>query len=276
MDVLWAPLRFRLSACIDRWNPKDPSALEMVRPWKLVFDSSNWEPLIGKILARMESALREVDVRPDGQDIEPIQNLIKWVDVAPNAGLAHVLDVALFPQWHTALRSWLRSSDCDFNEVLQWYQGWKALLPAPIIEVGVIQKHLANGLAVMKQFMSKGSAGVDEGPSPSPPPPPSSNKEDFHPCQPASTSNLSSDDISLSIQDYLAHVAGEEGLVFRPRRKELNGKQVYEFGAASVYLDKALVFASSRDQTSGAETWSPISMDELLRLARSASSRRKF
>ena len=45
---------------------------------------------------------------------------------------------------------------CNFTEVLQWYQGWKALFPPELREQLLVQRHLAHGLEVMKHVMAGG------------------------------------------------------------------------------------------------------------------------
>jgi len=173
------------------------------------------------------------------------------------------------------LRDWLRAPGCDFSEVLQWYQGWKALLPEALREQGVVQKHLTQGLEVMKFFMAKASGGAEEEDEPpfpsvassSPPP-----VDDTSCASPAAAATppaaAAADEVSLSLSDYLAEVAGEEGLVFRPKKALHNGKQVYQFGAASIYVERNLVYAAPKVGQAG--EWRAVSMDEVLNLARIA------
>lgn len=267
LECLWAPIRFKLSKCLDRWDPRDHSAYEVLRPWRLVFDPSNWEPLIEKVLTRLERYISEVPVRPDGQDVAPFKDLLMWADLAPASGLAHILEVAFFPQWHAALSEWLRAPGCNYEEVLQWYQGWKRLLPEELQKQGVVQKHFAHGLAVMKHFMASENSGESTEPAPifwsSLP---SEAKPSSRPAKAPTT-----EDVSLSLCDYIAEVAGEHGLVFRPKKTLHLGKQVYQLGNISIYLDKNMVHAASK--AGEGSNWRLVSLDDMLNLARVANGR---
>mmetsp|Transcript_204 Transcript_204/g.375 ORF Transcript_204/g.375 Transcript_204/m.375 type:complete len:117 (-) Transcript_204:125-475(-) len=112
------------------------------------------------------------------------------------------------------------------------------------------------------------SGAAQEEDAPEAPEPPASETTSAQ-RQPAakrrSTPLVEPEDVTLSLSDYLAEVAGEHGLVFRPKSKVTHlGKQVYQFGAVSVYLDKTLVYAAPRG---GGDEWLPVSFDEVLRLA---------
>jgi len=263
---------------LERWDPRDRSALEMLRPWQRVFDPGNWEPLMEKVLMRLERVVANLDVRPDGQDIEPIKDLLAWNGIAPADALARVLDIALFPQWHKALREWLRTPGCDFAEVLQWYQGWKALLQA-LKDQGPIQRQMAHGLELMKHFMAKGAEAVveEEPPSPTAPDAEQSTGLPRHRAMSAEAgaeaSRVAMEEVSLSLSDYLAQVSGEEGLLFRPKKAFHLGKQVYQFGSASIYVEKNLVYVAPKSGGQDAGEWRLVSMDELLRLGREAEKK---
>ena len=146
MDILWAPIRFKISSCLERWDCSDTSAHDFLKPWHHVFDPSNWDPLIEKVLSKVEKSIAETPVQPDGQNLHALRSLFAWMDLAPPENISRVLESAFFPQWHAALRKWLRDSGCDFSEVLQWYQGWKALFPKELRDQARIQKQFASGL----------------------------------------------------------------------------------------------------------------------------------
>jgi len=173
LRVLWTPIRFKLSACLEHWDPHDRSACSVLKPWQNVFEPSDWEPLIEKVLLKLEKSIAKTPVKPSGQDLQPIEDLLAWLEIVSANLVARVLETAFFPQWHAALRQWLRSPDCSFNEVLQWYQGWRTLFPEGLREQGSVQKQLARGLEVMKTGMSGGDvdneADTSEPPLQSPP-----------------------------------------------------------------------------------------------------------
>jgi len=269
MECLWAALRFRLSKALDRWDTCDRWARDALSPWHHVLDPTNWEPLIEKVLARLERRISEMPVRPDGQDVAPIKDLIAWMAIVPASSLARVLHAAFFPHWHAALREWLRVPSCEYEEVLRWYQCWKQLFPEQLLGEGIIQRHFAHGLVTMRHFMAGGSTdgGVES-------PPPQIQKQPLPQQDGKATVAAAADSVTLSLSDYLAEVAGEHSLVFRPKRAQHLGKQVYQFGGVSIYLDRNAVFAATNN---GQDTsWQLVSLEHLLTLARaSKSSERK-
>lgn len=259
MDILWAPIRFKISSCLERWDCSDSSAHGFLQPWRRVFDPCNWDPLIEKVLSKIEKAIAETPVQPDGQNLQALRSLFSWMDLAPLDNVSRVLESAFFPQWHAALRRWLRDAQCDFSEVLQWYQGWKALFPKELLEQARVQKHFASGLEVMKHTMTHGTSDLPDSPE--------RGEKNNQP-----SARLPADEISLSLSDYMSQVAAEEGLIFLPKKQQRNGKQVYQLGTATIQLDKNLVYVAP---TSGEGEWKAASMDEVLALARATSRRKK-
>jgi len=266
LNILWTPIRFKLSACLEQWDTRDRSACGVLKPWQHVFEPANWDPLLEKVLFKLERAIAITPVKPSGQDLTPVEDLLAWLDVVPVALVARVLETALFPQWHAALRQWLRAPECDFNEVLQWYQGWRTLLPEALREVGSVQKQLARGLEVMKSHMSGGGDDSEEEVAEDSKPPPAEIPQRLPSPPPRRTApSMNEEDVTMNLSDYMGEVAAEHGLTFRPKgRTTQSGNKVYQFGSASVYFDKNLVYAAARG---GGDEWHAVSFDEVLKLA---------
>lgn len=262
LSCLWTPIRFKLSSCLDQWDPRDRSAMDVLKPWQHVFKAADWDPLIEKVLLRLGRAISDTPVKPSGQDLSSVEDLLAWLDLLPVALIARVLDTAFFPQWQDALRKWLRSPECDYSEVLQWYQGWRTLFPASVREQGPVQKQLAHGLEVMKSLMS-GGADADV-PEPAQSQAPGSPPKQA-PTGRSTASAVAPEDVIISLSDYMGDVAAEHGLLYRPKPGATHlGKQIYHFGAAIIYFDKNLVYAGRK----GSDEWMAVSFDEVLKLAK--------
>lgn len=83
---------------------------------------------------------------------------------------------------------------------------------------------------------------------------------------------MAAEDVNLTLSDYLADEASNNGVVFRPKPQVKHlGKQVYQFGAASVYLERNLVFVAPKGGNEG--EWKAVSFDELLRIAKKTPAR---
>ncbi|CAK9021847.1 unnamed protein product [Durusdinium trenchii] len=108
----------------------------------------------------------------------------------------------------------------------------------------------------MKHMMANGS-DLDEEPA-APQRPSHAN------LPPTSARNLPVEEVSLSLSDYITQVAAEEGLIFLPKKQQRNGKQVYQLGAATIQLEKNLIYVAPK----GEGEWKAASMDELLKLAK--------
>ena len=59
---------------------------------------------------------------PPNQDLTAVKSLLRWLDLAPLENVARVLETALFPQWHGALKRWLRTEAWQ-GEGIQWDAG---------------------------------------------------------------------------------------------------------------------------------------------------------
>mmetsp|Transcript_6395 Transcript_6395/g.15459 ORF Transcript_6395/g.15459 Transcript_6395/m.15459 type:complete len:780 (-) Transcript_6395:30-2369(-) len=260
LKVLWMPIRLKLAQQL-----ADPQAKQLLQVWQQVLDPSNWEPLVAKLLSRLHDAIVVVPVRPDGQNLSPFKDLFNWLGLLPNGGIASVLERGLFPQWQEVLRNWLQQPTCDFTEVLKWYKGWRSFLPSEMLGQVTIRRQLAHGLQVMRSMMPSGAKADMQGTEHEPPlDEPSEHEREGAPAPPQPPPAV--EEVSLSVADYLAEIAGDQGLMFRPKNgsSEL-GKQVYLFGAAQVYVEKGAVYAQGK---AGKGSWRPVVHSELLFLAK--------
>merc|ERR1712032_1547121 len=106
-------------------------------------------------------------------------------------------------------------------------------------------------------------------------PPPSQNHKQPLPQHngsvPASMkSATASESVTLSLSDYLTEVAGEHGLVFRPKKAQHLGKQVYQFGGVSICLDRNAVYVAT-NKGQGTD-WQLASLENLLALAKASKA----
>lgn len=267
MKVLWTPIRFKLSAVLQAWNPRDPSAHEMLHPWRSVFDPSDWEPLMEKVLVKLESGVAAMSVLPSGHDVGPVQDLLLWLDLVPVSSVAQVLETAFFPRWSEVLQDWLRMPECEFGEVIRWYETWKAVFPSAVREQGNVQRHFGAAVQLMKHVMAGGNTD-DVGDART-----STRTAQGKTAPDKEASELPAAEVRLTLSDFLADVASEHGLVFRPKAGQTHlGNQIFQFGAVSVYLDKNLVHVAP---TTPDGNWKDVTFDELLRLGRMSVPKRR-
>ena len=69
---------------------------------------------------------------------------------------------------------------------------------------------------------------------------------------------------SVTFKDFVEEFAKRNGIEFLPRTGRLQeGKQVYQFGKSSCYLDQGVAFML-RKKASGASSWDPVTLEDML------------
>eukprot|EP00656_Telonema_subtile_P044215 TRINITY_DN50504_c0_g1_i1.p1 TRINITY_DN50504_c0_g1~~TRINITY_DN50504_c0_g1_i1.p1 ORF type:complete len:660 (-),score=138.04 TRINITY_DN50504_c0_g1_i1:21-2000(-) len=65
MQVLYPTIRHKLSVALEMWHPSDPSALMLIKPWKLAFDEASMKTLLSRSIApKLAMVLTEMTVDP--------------------------------------------------------------------------------------------------------------------------------------------------------------------------------------------------------------------
>jgi len=155
MSDLWQSIKFKLGSCLQEWHPSDSSALILLSPWKGVFDEHTWESLmIRSILPKLLFSIRSMELNPKQQNIEPFRWLMTWSELLPIKHVISVLENEFFPRWLEILQIWLKRNP-NYDEIVQWYVGWKGEFPAPLLKEDKIKEALALGLKLMNQALSK-------------------------------------------------------------------------------------------------------------------------
>ena len=86
MNELWPMIRFKFSSALDKWHPSDPSALELLHPWKRVFQEHEWNQLCAKAIEpKLARVLDGLTINPRDQDMEPFEWVMAWAsDISPD------------------------------------------------------------------------------------------------------------------------------------------------------------------------------------------------
>ena len=106
----YAPIRQKLGRALQRWQPTDASAKQMLRPWKEVFAAGTMHSfLVQHILPKLEQAIGQMTIDPSRQDYTAWQCVIDWLDMTSPSVIAVVLVRSFFPkswQQETEGQSW--------------------------------------------------------------------------------------------------------------------------------------------------------------------------
>ncbi|CAL4954233.1 unnamed protein product [Urochloa decumbens] len=272
IETLCHSIRYKLSSVLHVWQAHDASAHALLSPWQNVFDSATWEGLMTRyIVPKLKMALQEFQINPADQKLDQFNWVMLWASTIPVHHMVHMLEVDFFSKWHQVLYHWLCSPNPDFNEIINWYKGWKGLFPPELLANERIRMLLTLGLDMMNraaeglEVVQPGTTenleylrGTEKRPIDAAP------KESWLPSCHAVLGTTMTDD--LSFKECIQAYAMEKGLLFMPRvGKFYNGMPVYEFGTVSICLDsvKRVVYAQLRE---GAERWSVVSLSQVLEM----------
>ena len=93
LEQLWKSIQLKISQLLQHWEPQDKSALILLKPWLRVFEQSSWENLIIRcILPKLLFALKDFEINPKKQKIEPLKWLLEWADYIPRDNLVSILE----------------------------------------------------------------------------------------------------------------------------------------------------------------------------------------
>uniref|UniRef100_A0A914X3D0 G-patch domain-containing protein n=1 Tax=Plectus sambesii TaxID=2011161 RepID=A0A914X3D0_9BILA len=140
LQPVYPPIRHKLGKALTQWHPSDNSAKFILQPWKDVFAAGTFASFLAQhIVPKLEHALAEMRINPVNQDITPWNNVINWLDMVSSQTIGNILLRHFFPKWYETLCIWLDSPHAQFEEVAQWYSGWKARIPEDLLEIAAIR-----------------------------------------------------------------------------------------------------------------------------------------
>ncbi|GMH41867.1 hypothetical protein BSKO_09777 [Bryopsis sp. KO-2023] len=229
MADLYPTIVFRLSTALQSWHASDGSAFALLSPWHQVFSEHDWENLLLRsIIPKLAFALQELVINPVAQDLKPIHWVMQWKDVIPLKHMVPLLESQFFPKWLQVLHQWL-SNNPNYEEVTQWYLGWKEIIPEHIGEDSRIAAQLGNALSMMNCAVDgtdlPSLAGYNTGLP--------SNRTPA-----AAPSGIMEPSENYSLRELVQHFAEENNVEFMPKAgRQHDGLQVYGFGQVNCILE---------------------------------------
>ncbi|KAL6622632.1 hypothetical protein ACP70R_032511 [Stipagrostis hirtigluma subsp. patula] len=273
IETLCHSIRYKLSSVLHVWQASDASAYTVLSPWKDVFDSASWEDLIVRyIIPKLRLALQEFQINPANQKLDQFNWVMRWASAIPVHHMVHMLEVDFFSKWQQVLYHWLCSPNPDFNEIMNWYKGWKGLFPAELLANERIRMLLTAGLDMMNQA-AEGLEVVQPGARENVGYLRATEKRQFEAAQQAYHAVPGAAMADLSFKESIQAYAMEQGLLFMPRvGKFYNGMPVYEFGTVSICIDsvKRLLYAQLQE---GIESWGAVTLTQLMEMNRMGRQR---
>jgi tuftelin-interacting protein 11 len=274
LHAVYPTIRHKLATALTKWHPSDPSAKLILQPWAPVFEKGVTDIfLIKNIVPKLALCLQEFIINPHQQQLDAWDWVMEWQDLLPVSTMTSLLDNHFFPKWLQVLSTWLSHSP-NYEEVTQWYVGWKNLVPKHLIQVPSVRDQFNRALDLMNRAVSISGAQTFQ---------PGArehvaylasverqqesevldSRRDHEALAQAVRSSGSSSSYHLGFKELLERKAEESGLVFVPVPNRYHeGKQIYRLGRVQMVLDRGVVFVQA-DQS-----WSPVSMGRLLEMAK--------
>ncbi|PWA59807.1 hypothetical protein CTI12_AA204920 [Artemisia annua] len=273
LETLYHTIRSRLESVLHAWHPSDVSAYTILSPWKPVFDPASWEQLMVRyIIPKLLAVMYEFQVNPADQKLDQFYWVRTWAAVIPIGHMLHIMDV-FFNKWQEVLYQWLRSKP-NFQEVTNWYLGWRDLIPTELLSNEHIRLRLNTGLDMMNQAV-EGLEVVQPGVRENISYLKAREQRQFEAQQKAAAqaTKFQMDDMgSMSLKEVIELHAQHNNLLFKPKPGRMqDGHQVYGFGNISIIIDSLnqKVFAQTEDK------WSLVTLEQLVKLEKSHVMRRR-
>ncbi|KAL7003841.1 hypothetical protein U1Q18_004984, partial [Sarracenia purpurea var. burkii] len=274
LETFYHTIRNRLEGVLHAWHPSDMSAYYILSPWKTVFDPTNWEQLMVRfILPKLLAVMHEFQLNPGDQKLDQFYWVQTWATAIPIHHMIQLMDV-FFDKWQQVLYHWLCTNP-NFEEVTQWYLGWKELFPPELLANEHIRYRLNLGLDMMNQAV-EGMEVVQPGLRENISYLRVLEQRKFEAQQKAAaharaSANLGSitqmegmgGGLEMSLKEVIEVHAQQNGLLFKPKPGRMqDGHQIYGFGKISIIIDSLnqKVFAQSEDR------WSLVSLEQLLEM----------
>ena len=230
---LWTEVRRKFESAYRSWNGSDVGLWDAVMPWVDVFTMDDLEHLIKAcILPGLRRMLQsEFTVNPANQDITLLNKTLQWHLVIPDHLFSELLEEEFFKKWHDALWIWIQSPGAKLEEISVWYKTWKQFfVDAKVQDVESVKHGFQVGLDMMNQGLA--SRG---------------KKASYTPQVLEATEAIPMDEPVYTFTDLVEQMASEANLEFVPLgRSHSNGKALYKLGRLTVYLDRQVLFISTK------------------------------
>ncbi|RZF44102.1 hypothetical protein LSTR_LSTR004474 [Laodelphax striatellus] len=253
-------IRHKLSVALVNWHPSDPSARLMLTPWQGVFNKGQLDAfIINNIVPKLHVALQQLVINPHQQHLDNWKWVMDWSEMVPVYSMASILDKSFFRKWMQVLSLWLNVAQPNYDQVSNWYQGWKAMIPQRLLTEPSVQEHLNTALTMM----SRSAMAVTGGGEPSAPSMllPTASAATTTAYQKAAECTRTSNQVPHGFKDLVEKKCEEMGILWAPMpNRYREAKQIYKCGNLQCYIDRNVIFVC--DANTG--MWTPVSLQQLL------------
>ncbi|CAG8568173.1 3968_t:CDS:10 [Acaulospora colombiana] len=264
MDPLYVTVRQKFGLILQNWDPTDPRALAILKPWKNVLQPIDMQSLLAKsILPKLSELIRSrFQINPRKQELGLFNCVMKWQHMFASNVFNKLFESEFFPKWLDVLYTWLKNNP-KYDEIRQWYMFWKSMFPPDMRTEQVIEAQFAKGLSLIEESISLGKESTSRLSHPS-----RQQSPTIEPSQSSSTKTTRTfDSEEITFFEIVEEFAQENNLLFLLTNKthKLSGKPIYRMGGTpegaggvTMYLQDDVMFVKS------GQDWLPMGFDEIL------------
>lgn len=125
-----------------------------------MFETNDWDAMLLKyVVPKLGATLRDdfrVNLNPQEQNMEPLQQVFQWVDAIRPSVFSQLLETEFFPKWLDSLHTQLVQHDANFESVAQWYSFWKRSFPEDVQTMPGVTRGFTRGLQLMNSAYELG------------------------------------------------------------------------------------------------------------------------
>lgn len=154
LSEVYPEIRRKMGQMLTYWKPSQRYAVEMLAPWREVFDATSMDNLlIRSVLPKLVAALQQLVINPAGQDLKEVEWVLAWQDVLPVTHSVALWSGEFAEKFLKCLAVWLASPNAALKEIVDWYVGWKGLFSLTLLKRDEMMKVFGKALFLMSRAM---------------------------------------------------------------------------------------------------------------------------
>ena len=237
----------KLSNTLRDWDPLDPTAYALLRPWRDAFTPSQLDQLSHSRILPKLSVLASRYKPSFFQADDNLEALLLWSEWIPSSSFVKLLARAVFPKIYRFAFDWAmqrgeEQNRCTGRKAIEWYKWVKSCFPQELFSEAKVQILFAHLLDVLLNVLVDGNTEFE--PEILPVDLWYNERSDLERKQQQQKSSKRDATTTLiSFKNMVEHFAAENNIVFLPiSSRSYNGKPLYSFGGITVYFDNQLVY----------------------------------
>lgn len=174
-------MKRRFRQLIKSWDFRD-GVIPGLEAWRSVLQSQSqsdqWTLLMYLILQHLamfyegkKAKGREFQVEPQDQTpfMPTLTSSLEWLQILGPKMTGQLIIDQVFQKWQKALHAWLGQSGVNYDEIAEWFQWWRGLIPDEINALPAIQQEWDRGLNQINHALDLGPEAQRNLPAPSSP-----------------------------------------------------------------------------------------------------------